>query len=107
MSDFLIVAATAGVVLGAVGCGAVVTWLVMRSRGKSDAVTSLCLLNQRLVNTLVVRQDEQLSRVLAEEDTNKAMLAAMEKESPAASILSPAFRAGPPGRGEIRVPNMP
>lgn len=107
MSDFLIVVATAAVVLGAVGCGSFVTWLVMRSRGRADVVTSLCLLNQRMVNTMVIEREEQLTRVLAEEQTNKAMAAAMEQDAPAASILSPAFRAGPPGRGEIRVPNMP
>lgn len=109
MSDIATVIVTAAVVLASASVGGLVAWLVMRSRGRQDHVGTLCHLLNRTVNAALIERDEQLSRVLAEEKTNEVIRRAHEAEEhkPGRLPLSPAYSPGGPGRGEVRVGNMP
>jgi len=71
--------------------GAMVGWWFGSRRHKSDVVTSLCVMAQRAMNAALTNHDEQLARVLKEEETRIGDATEADKPNP---FLSPAFRGG-------------
>jgi protein-S-isoprenylcysteine O-methyltransferase Ste14 len=95
----LCLAAVMGVLIA--GAGGLVVWLVMRARGRSDAVTVLCDLLRRTMNAALLNREEQLMRIQAEEDAMKAAFEAAKESSPqkrGSFPISPGYASAPIGQ---------